>query len=353
MGEIIRLGLRGGSQVESALRAVVDELLSLLVDLASAYREAGEPDLAERLEVHRRQLAEATDRETLTATAESCLETARAAVAKALKRQSEQHAELTRFVALVRDTVTVLGRDGHDPSRDISEAADRFDQLLEIKNFAELRARLAEEVVGLRRLAEERQRQWRETTEQFMARVALLETQLAGVREEASLDPLTKVGNRRYFESALNEQLLKSKRQFVVALFDLDNFKQINDTHGHVMGDRVLQETALALKTSMRPGDVLARIGGDEFAAIVMGLTLKQSEARMQSTLARIAAQLREMKGLVPASLSCGVAECSAGDTAQSLLGRADQALYDAKRKGKNRVAVKPVPFIRELLGRA
>ena len=51
-------------------------------------------------------------------------------------------------------------------------------------------------------------------------------------------------------------------------------------------------------------------------------------------------------------SLSCGVAECSAGDTAQSLLGRADQALYEAKRKGKNRVAVKSVPFIRELLGR-
>ena len=72
----------------------------------------------------------------------------------------------------------------------------------------------------------------------------------------------------------------------------------------------------------------------------------------MQSTLSSVAAQLREVQGLTPASLSCGVAECSAGDTAQSLLGRADQALYEAKRKGKNRVAVKSVPFIRELLGR-
>ena len=58
------------------------------------------------------------------------------------------------------------------------------------------------------------------------------------------------------------------------------------------------------------------------------------------------------MKGLTPVSLSCGVAECSAGDTAQSLIGRADQALYDAKRKGKNRVSVKAVPFIRDLLRR-
>ena len=118
------------------------------------------------------------------------------------------------------------------------------------------------------------------------------------------------------------------------------------------MGDRVLQETALALKTSMRPGDLVARIGGDEFAAIAPGLTLKQSEARMQSVLASIAGHLREVKDLVPVSLSCGVPECSAGDTSQSLIGRADQALYEAKRRGRNRVAIKAVPFIRELLSR-
>ena len=248
--------------------------------------------------------------------------------------------------------MTVLGGEGQDPSTEINDAANRFNELLEIQDFGQLKARLAQEVTGLRQLAEQRQRQWREATEVFIAKVAVLESQLAGVREEASLDPLTKIGNRRHFETSLSDQLLKSKRQFVVALFDLDNFKQINDTHGHGMGDRVLQETALALKTSMRPGDLLARIGGDEFAAIAPGLTLRQSEARMQSVLSSIASHMREVKGLIPVSLSCGVAECSAGDSAQSLIGRADQALYDAKRKGKNRVSVKAVPFIRDLLRR-
>ena len=119
------------------------------------------------------------------------------------------------------------------------------------------------------------------------------------------------------------------------------------------MGDRVLQETALALKMSLRPGDLLARIGGDEFVAIATGLTLRQAEARMQSMLAAIAVGVARDRRTDPGVFSsCGVAECSAGDAAQSLLGRADQALYDAKRKGKNRVAVKSVPFIRELLGR-
>ena len=353
MADMIKLGLRSGSAAESALGFVVDELLALLVDLASAYHEAGEPDLAESLEGHRRRLSDAAGDDALAEVAESCLATAREAVARACRRQSEQHAELTRFVALVRDTVTVLGSDGHDPSTEINKAADRFDELLAIKDFGQLKERLAEEVTGLRRLAEERQRQWREATELFTARVAVLEAQLAGVREEASLDPLTKIGNRRHFETSLSDQLRKSKRQFVVALFDVDNFKRINDAHGHAMGDRVLQETAIALKTSMRPGDLLARIGGDEFAAIATGLTLRQSEARMQAALSSITGHLRGVDGLVPVSLSCGVAECSAGDTAQSLLGRADEALYDAKRKGKNRVAIKSVPFIRDLLGRA
>ena len=236
MSEMIKLGLRGRTEVESALRVVVDELLALLVELASAYHETAEPDLAESLESHRSLLAEAADDEALAAAAEACLDTVRAVVVTACRRQSEQHAELTRFVALVRDTVTVLGGDGQDPSTAISQAADRFNELLEIKDLGQLKARLADEVTGLRKLAEERQRQWRDATEKFMARVAVLETQLAGVREEASLDPLTKVGNRRHFENALADQLLKSRRQFVVALFDLDNFKQINDTHGHAMG---------------------------------------------------------------------------------------------------------------------
>jgi diguanylate cyclase len=349
---MIKLGLRGVAAGESALALLVDELLALLVELASAYHEAGEPDVAESLESHRRQLADATDDDALAAVAESCLEAARAAVARACRRQSEQHADLTRFVALVRDTVTVLGGEGHDPSTEINKAADRFNDLLEVEDFGQLRVRLAEEVTGLRRLAEERQRQWREATGVFMAKVAVLEAQLAGVREEASLDPLTKIGNRRYFESALSDQLRNSKRQFVVALFDIDDFKQINDAHGHAMGDRVLQETALALKASLRPGDPLARIGGDEFVAIATGLTLRQSEARMQAALVAVAAHLRGVEGLVPVSLSCGVAECSAGDTAPSLLGRADKALYDAKRRGKNRVAIKAVPFIRDLLSR-
>jgi diguanylate cyclase (GGDEF)-like protein len=160
------------------------------------------------------------------------------------------------------------------------------------------------------------------------------------------------VGNRRHFESALTEQLRLSKRQFVVAIFDLDDFKQINDTGGHQMGDRVLQEVARGLKTSTRPDDVVARIGGDEFAVLASGLTLRQAENRLRAILSQLTTTMAGTPQVPRVTMSCGAAECSAGDTMQSLMSRADQALYDAKRKGKNRVAVKARPFIRDLLSR-
>jgi len=352
---MIRLGLRGDDSdaaADSALRPFADELLALLIDLLAAYRESGDAELLATLEDHRRELAAVVDLEAIPALAGSCLETARAAVARARSRQSEQHAELARFVALVRDTVTVLGGEGDDPSTEIKDAADRFTDLLKISDVSQLKTRLAQEVQHLHHLAEDRQKQWRQATTSFMARVATLERQLAGVREEASLDPLTKVGNRRHFEAALTDQLRATKRQFVVALFDLDDFKQINDTGGHPMGDRVLQEVARGLKTSVRPEDVVARIGGDEFAVLATGLTLRQAEGRLRAVLTQLATSMVGSSKLPRITLSCGAAECSAGDTMQSLMSRADQALYEAKRKGKNRVAVKALPFIRDLLGR-
>ena len=85
---------------------------------------------------------------------------------------------------------------------------------------------------------------------------------------------------------------------------------------------------------------------------LVSGLSLRQAESRLRAMLANIAAALGDAAMLPRVTLSCGAAECSAGDTMQSLMSRADQALYDAKRKGKNRVAVKALPFIRDLLSR-
>jgi diguanylate cyclase (GGDEF)-like protein len=133
-------------------------------------------------------------------------------------------------------------------------------------------------------------------------------------------------------------------------MFDLDDFTAINDTGGHAAGDAVLQAVAQTLKTSVRKHDLVARIGGDEFALIGSSVTLRDAEPRIRSIVATLATVPTGLQEPARVSVSCGLAEYCAGDTLESLQRRADQALYDAKRHGKNRVVVKSPPFIRDLL---
>ena len=116
----------------------------------------------------------------------------------------------------------------------------------------------------------------------------------------------------------------------------------------------MLHFVAQTLARSLRAGDVVARIGGDEFAVLAPNLTLVQAEHRLRNILAALTdPTLAKLERPPHASaVSCGVAEFSAGDTLRTLMKRADNALYAAKRQGKNRLVVKPVSFIRDLLKR-
>ena len=138
-----------------------------------------------------------------------------------------------------------------------------------------------------------------------------------------------------------------------MAMIDVDNFKTINDGHGHGVGDQVLVTVAGTLARSLRGGDLVARLGGDEFAILAVGFTLPQAESRFAVIGRAVHDACHPLApGGLSASISIGVAECSAGDTLESLQQRADAALYQAKKNGKGRVASKSSPFIRDLMKR-
>lgn len=161
---------------------------------------------------------------------------------------------------------------------------------------------------------------------------------------QASTDPLTGLKNRRYFESKLEELVHRFNEEQAplgLLVFDLDHFKKVNDTHGHDAGDLVLREVALRLRAITRDGDVVARIGGEEFAVITPNATLDQSLA--------IAERYREMIGalkidvgkvVLRPTISVGVATNVEGEVlASDLFKSADRKLYEAKHAGRNRVA--------------
>jgi diguanylate cyclase (GGDEF)-like protein len=152
-------------------------------------------------------------------------------------------------------------------------------------------------------------------------------------------DSLTGLSNRRVLTQRLSEELLRSQRQnhtFSVLMLDVDHFKKYNDAHGHPAGDEVLKRVANILRTSTRAGDCTARYGGEEFAVLLSG---KEGDAAVQ--LAERIRQRVEAEEFPVGkiTISAGIAEFPHhGHTAEAVISSADEALYEAKREGRNRV---------------
>ena len=151
------------------------------------------------------------------------------------------------------------------------------------------------------------------------------------------LDPLTGVSNRRCFQDTapdvVDAAIADGKRTCIVAM-DLDNLKQLNDTHGHMVGDRAITEAAVAMRDALRIGDRLARLSGDEFVALLVG----PGPAKAVEIMNRLRARVEELH--LGVTLTAGVAQVTSGEDLLGALRRADEALYQAKRAGRNRVFV-------------
>jgi len=156
-------------------------------------------------------------------------------------------------------------------------------------------------------------------------------------------DPLTLIHNRRYLDERLPlaiEEARRSGAPLSAAIVDLDHFKRVNDTHGHPVGDEVLVEVAERLRQSCRRSDLLARWGGEEFVVLFPGTSLREACVVAERIRLSIATPAFETSaGAVPLTTSLGVAELTAGEDGPALLARADQAVYVAKRAGRDRVA--------------
>jgi diguanylate cyclase (GGDEF)-like protein len=154
----------------------------------------------------------------------------------------------------------------------------------------------------------------------------------------AMQDGLTNLYNRKAFDSKLLESLAAlhgERKAFSVILFDLDRFKAINDTFGHVAGDKVLQKVAECLKETFRKDDFIARYGGDEFVVIIDGLTKEMARERLINFRRNLRKRrfTSHTKGDIDISVSAGIALASENDTPESVLEKADRAMYTSKKK--------------------
>jgi diguanylate cyclase (GGDEF)-like protein len=166
------------------------------------------------------------------------------------------------------------------------------------------------------------------------------------LRRQALRDPLTGLFNRRFFDAGLEQEIMRSRRSanpLSLLILDIDHFKNFNDEYGHEAGDAVLRAIGQLLQTQVRGGDVACRFGGEEFVILMPDAALQSAEVRGRQILEAIRGLEIPHQGhlLPPVTASLGVAEFpSHGSSAERLLEAADNALYKAKRSGRDRMVI-------------
>jgi diguanylate cyclase (GGDEF)-like protein len=158
-------------------------------------------------------------------------------------------------------------------------------------------------------------------------------------RRLADLDALTGLHNRRYFHETLAREVARAHRygrQLALVVFDLDNFKAVNDRIGHLGGDAVLAEIAERIRDVVRSADIACRVGGDEFAVILPESSTSDADQLYHRLRGAVSARVVGQAGRL--LLSAGIAEIAAGDDPKTFFERADEALYQAKERGKGQV---------------
>jgi diguanylate cyclase len=233
--------------------------------------------------------------------------------------------------------------------KDIHEDMNAADNLNDLKHKVEKRLSVVSEHIKQYRINEQaRFSNAQQNVENMQSRLSLLEQESGDLRQlileknkEALVDVLTEIPNRLAYEKKALEEIARCNRFSVplsMAVWDVDLFKQVNDTHGHKVGDKVLKAVAQLLAARMRETDFIARYGGEEFVMFLPGADESKALVLADSLREKIAAcNFKHHDGIVRITVSCGVTAFVEGDSHESMFERADRALYAAKDSGRNR----------------
>ncbi len=269
-------------------------------------------------------------------------------------RQRQVRADRDKARLALRDAISVmlaeldqLGDHTGRFSDSVSRYVDTVASADSLESLAGVVRQMVEEsraVHGLVSQTQERLRDGRQRAADLEAQVRTLETELRRLSDEVSTDVLTEVANRRGLMQAFDVETARLERQgglLAIGLIDIDNFKKLNDTLGHQAGDVALKTLAGHVQKQLRPVDVVARFGGEEFVVLLPGAEVDEAQVTLTRLQRTLTASLFMHDGReVFVTFSAGVTQFRPGELLEAALERADEALYEAKRTGKNRTCI-------------
>ncbi len=259
---------------------------------------------------------------------------------------ADREKELRDIIDLLTKAMANLDIENHEFYKRVYDQSEKMEQITRLDDIKKIKSALKLEVDQMREIVDLKKDQDKRQVKHLASQVDALQQELQKARTKSMTDGLTGVYNREAFDNTLGEYIdrcLLMNTDFALLILDLDDFKAINDTHGHLIGDRVLMAFAKKCRSSIRGDDIIARYGGEEFAILLAGANLRNALAKARQICDAVAATRyatcdgNSEEDYLNVTVSIGVSVYKRGDTAESLISRADKALYKAKRGGKNR----------------
>jgi diguanylate cyclase len=260
---------------------------------------------------------------------------------------TNKEAELKNLIELLRKGLTEVIGESRDFGDKISQNNMKLEQIVNLDDIRRMKESLRTQIAQARDIVREKQMRDGQLLNRLEKEVDILRTDLERVHRVATTDPLTGANNRYSFDAYLHECVERNVilwKPFSILLCDLDNFKGINDTYGHRVGDAVLSIFVSECRNILRKDDYIARYGGDEFVLMLSGANLRQA-VNKANTICQLFAMRKHVFNSadgqmeIPIGVSIGVAEARRRDTAEALVERADCALYKSKECGRNRAS--------------
>lgn len=242
--------------------------------------------------------------------------------------------EVKELMMVLARTAELTGERDQRYSRQFQEFTGRLQAMADLHDLALIRDSLLKSAMELRTCAETMAEESQRSLARLREDMGVYQARLDDAERLAGQDPLTGLDNRRRVESAIEARMGRQKA-FSVLLLDLNGFKQLNDACGHLAGDEILKQFSAELKSGFRATDVVGRLGGDEFIVVLDG-GLQDAGAQVERisrwVFGDYTIRLGDTSRKVAVNAAIGTAEWQAGDSLQTLLDRADAAMYRAKR---------------------